>query len=68
MCKPFTLIRGKVYSVAERALLNFADWTEGNGSSVDGYNCWDYFLPDGTYLGPDCHGIEPTWTADEATS
>lgn len=32
-----------------------------------GYNCWDYFDGDGTYLGPDCYGVEPTFYDDGAT-
>lgn len=41
------------------ANLTFAGWTDGDGSWHDGYHYADYFLPDGTYLGPDKHGIEP---------
>jgi hypothetical protein len=34
-------------------------WTYGDGSSTACYSCWAYFDADGTYLGPDVHGIEP---------
>ena len=34
-------------------------WTDGDGTSTDGYDCWAYFGADGIYLGPDEHGIEP---------
>lgn len=53
-----TLIRGTVYDVAD---LDHVGWTRGDGSSTAGYHWQDYFRADGTYLGPDVHGIEPTF-------
>lgn len=50
------LENGKQYDVTA---LVFAGWTGGDGSGHDGYNWRDYFGPDGRYLGPDQHGIEP---------
>lgn len=53
-----TLETGRKYDVAA---LTFAGWTDGDGTSRDGYNVWDYFVADGVYQGPDEHGIEPTF-------
>lgn len=36
-------------------------WTEGDGSGHEGYQVADYFDRNGRYLGPDCHGVEPTF-------
>lgn len=47
---------GQKYSIAH---LRFEGWTRGDGSGHDGYRFADYFGRDGTYLGPDEHGIEP---------
>lgn len=38
---------------------SFAGWSRGDGTGHEGYRVEDYFSPDGTYLGPDKHGIEP---------
>jgi len=42
--------------------LTFAGWSEGDGTSTDGYHAGDYFV-DGQYLGADEHGIEPRYAA-----
>lgn len=42
----------------------FTGWTTGDGSSTDGYNVHDYF-ENGQYLGPDSHGIEPTFEPED---
>ncbi len=49
---------GRKYDVNS---LTFIGWTIGDGTSTDGYNAFDYFTPDGSYLGPDEHGIEPLY-------
>lgn len=51
-----TLTEGQVYDVSTLELI---DWTEGDGTGTEGYDCWNYFDRDGRYLGPDIHGIEP---------
>ena len=51
-----TLTPGTRYDVDTLTLLG---WTEGDGSGHEGYHVADYFAPDGAYLGPDQHGIEP---------
>ena len=54
------LIPGKRYNVddlADRMLR--VSWTRGDGSGSEGYHWSSYFSEDGTYLGPDQHGIEP---------
>lgn len=43
------------------AKLTLVDWTKGDGSGHDGYDCWSYFDLAGRYLGPDKHGIEPVF-------
>jgi hypothetical protein len=53
------LTPGQKYDVAD---LNFCGWSDGDGTSRDGYNVSDYFIQDGFYLGPDVHGIEPLFT------
>lgn len=50
------LIPGRTYNPAE---LDLVGWTEGDCTGHRGYNVADYFDGSGTYLGPDCHGIEP---------
>ncbi len=46
-----------VYVIAQRD-----DWWDGQRvSDMAGYSAHDYFAPDGTYLGPDDDGVEPTW-------
>lgn len=34
--------------------------------SIDGYNVGDFFVADGTYLGPDADGVEPSWRDAES--
>jgi len=51
-----TLTQGTRY---DTSALEHVGWTGGDG---EGYDCWVYFADDGTYLGPDQHGAEPTWT------
>lgn len=51
-----TLETGRKY---DANLLTFAGWTAGDGTSTEGYHMVDYFATDGSYLGPDKHGIEP---------
>lgn len=59
------LITGHKYDTTK---LEFAGWME-NGETqfpepeLKGYNCWEYF-DEGTYLGPDIHGIEPSFDVD----
>jgi hypothetical protein len=38
-------------------------WTVGDGSGHEGYAVEHYFDAAGKYLGPDAHGIEPTFDA-----
>jgi hypothetical protein len=38
--------------------VRFAGWTEGDGTSTDGYRVEDYFAG-GSCAGPDEHGIAP---------
>jgi hypothetical protein len=45
--------------------LEFSGWTEGDGSSTDGYSAWAYFDADRRYLGPDEYGIEPEFADAE---
>jgi hypothetical protein len=60
-----TLTEGQTYDVAS---LRFTGWTgpgvyddQGNRNpGLDGYSVADYFR-DGVYLGPDQHGVEPTF-------
>lgn len=52
------LIKGQRYNLDQ---LQFTGWTEGDRSGHDGYHLENYFLRDGEYLGPDCHGIEPVF-------
>lgn len=64
------LNKGVRYDVAALdARLIRVSWTEGDGSSEDheGYDWGYYFSDDGTYAGPDLHGIEPEFwvTGDE---
>lgn len=54
--EPQQLSKGETYDARS---LEFVDWTEGDGSSTEGYCCWDYLDQEGLYLGPDEHGIEP---------
>jgi hypothetical protein len=51
-----TLRKGKRYDVGK---LQLVGWTRGDGSSVSGYNLYDYFTSDGRYLGADQHRIAP---------
>lgn len=51
-----TLETGRKYDVNT---LTFIAWTKGDDTSSDAYNAYDYFAADGSYLGPDQHGIEP---------
>ena len=48
--------KGKKYDLENARLIG---WTPGDGSGAVGYYMHDYFEPDGTYAGPDMHGIEP---------
>ena len=57
-----TLIAGNIYDVTT---LEHVGWTGGDGTGHDGYSAGDYFDPHGRYLGPDAHGIEPTFSAQE---
>lgn len=50
------LVPGEKY---DTDALDFLTWTSGDGTSTEGYSCWDYFDDEGRYLGPDEHGIEP---------
>lgn len=50
------LIRSTRYDISA---LHLVGWTIGDGSGHEGYHLGDYFGPDGEYLGPDQHGIEP---------
>lgn len=50
------LTKGNKYDVST---IVFTGWTDGDGTGHDGYNVSDYFAADGTYRGPDEHGIEP---------
>lgn len=44
-------------------------WWQGRRLGLlEGYNVSDYFTPDGTYLGPDDEGTEPTWNDSDATT
>jgi hypothetical protein len=54
----------------DRKTLAVIGWTDGDGSSSDGYNVSDYFDRHGAYLGPDQHGIEPLFSlsADPVTA
>ncbi len=60
------LTTGQKYDVAA---LKFTGWDgpgvyddEGHRNpGIDGYSVADYFRSDGTYLGPDEHGVEPTF-------
>jgi len=61
------LQQGKVYDIKA---LKFTGWTgnesiyddQGNRNpGMDGYNVADYFDDNGRYLGPDIHGVEPTF-------
>lgn len=40
--------------------LTLAGWTGAH----EGLSCWDYFLSDGTYRGPDQDGVEPLFDAN----
>jgi hypothetical protein len=51
-----TLTRGQQYDTDRIELVS---WTRGDGTGAEGYSVWDYFDSDGTYRGPDKHGIEP---------
>jgi hypothetical protein len=53
---PEKLEIGRKYDTTK---LSVADWTTGDGTGHQGYHAEDYFTPDGVYLGPDQHGIEP---------
>lgn len=55
-----TLAAGQLY---DRAALTLTGWTVGDGSGAEGYAVEYYFDPQGRYLGPDEHGIEPTFAA-----
>lgn len=55
--KAATLTAGQPYDLAS---LTCAGWTDGDGSGHEGYHVEDYFR-NGVYLGPDEHGIEPTF-------
>ena len=50
------LVKGAKYAVES---LRVWGWTEGDGSGTEGYRLADFFEADGTYRGPDQHGIEP---------
>jgi hypothetical protein len=45
-------------------LVEPSGWSNGK-NEIPGYNVSDYFRSDGTYLGPDQDGIEPTWADAE---
>ena len=53
------LEKGKKYDSEKLIDELFAGWTDGDGTGTAGYNASDYFDPQGYYLGPDGHGIEP---------
>jgi hypothetical protein len=53
---PARLRKGVKYDIRN---LSFKGWTRGDGTPTDGYNVYDYFESDGTYLGPDDHRISP---------
>jgi len=41
--------------------VSLAGWTAGDGTGAEGYRVEDYFATDGSYRGPDEHGIEPVF-------
>lgn len=49
------------HRIYDRRTLEHIGWTEGDGSGHAGYNV-NYYFADGVYLGPDEHGIEPTFS------
>lgn len=66
---------GELYYTAK---LQHEGWTKGDGTGADGY-FWEAYFQDSSrydltaedtllrYLGPDCHGIEPTFEAESAS-
>lgn len=55
------LEKGKKYDSEKLIDELFIGWTDGDGSGAAGYNASDYFDPQGYYLGPDVHEIEPVF-------
>lgn len=51
-----TLVTGEEYAVDK---LDWLGWTKGDGTGTEGYEVAYYLDRDGTYRGPDQHGIEP---------
>ncbi|NWG72770.1 MAG: hypothetical protein HXY23_14355 [Parvularculaceae bacterium] len=54
-----TLNKGEKYDLS-KMIEKFAGWNTTD-TDLAGYNVWDYFDFDGTYLGPDVDGIEPVF-------
>lgn len=50
------LTKGEKYDVT---ILRFVGWTDGDGTSTEGYHPHHYFDSDDRYLGADQFGIEP---------
>lgn len=57
-----TLTVGQRYDV-DATMDRWIGWTEGDGTGAEGYSVAAYFDGDGSYLGPDAHGIEPEFEA-----
>ena len=65
-----TLETGKKY---DRSTITFTGWMAPDERNcapdvVEGYHPDYYFAADGSYKGPDEHGVEPTWEAAETGS
>ena len=63
MTATLKLEAGKKYDL-ETLGTNYG-WSDGDDSANDWRNVDDWFAADGTYKGPDCDGIEPTFLADD---
>jgi hypothetical protein len=50
------LVAGSKYDVDS---LELVGWANGDEATDSTYSVYDYFAPDGTYLGADEHGVEP---------
>jgi hypothetical protein len=60
-----TLTKGRKYDIHS---LRFIGWTPGDGTGSQGYNAFDYFSPNGTYLGADEHKIQPIFGVQNPSS
>ena len=60
-----TIRKSAVLTIGQRYDLDTLVPAGWNTSDHDGYDCWDYFDAEGTYLGPDEFGVEPFWATDE---